>query len=101
MIILNIIEKISLNEISSFVTKKTDFFGCISCSPYRSTWDYSTTLIMHYDGEDCLVQKGELSVTWYFCKIDRVHVSSILKPMKFGEMLKLSVHVADSVFESP
>ena len=56
---------------------------------------------MHYDGEDCLVQKGELSVTWYFCKIDRVHVSSILKPMKFGEMLKLSVHVADSVFESP
>ena len=56
---------------------------------------------MHYDEEDCLVQKGELSVTWYFCKIDRVHVSSILKPMKFREMLKLSVHVADSVFESP
>ena len=101
MIILNIIEKISFNEISSFVTKKTDFLGCISCSPYRSTWDYSTTLIMHYYGEDFLVQKGELRVTWYFCRNDRVHVRSILKPMKFGEMLKLSVHVVDPVFESP
>ena len=56
---------------------------------------------MHYYGEDFLVQKGELRVTWYFCRNDRVHVSSILKPIKFGEMLKLSVHVVDPVFESP
>ena len=77
------------------------FSCCICFSPYRSTWDYSTTLAMHYYGEDCLVQKGELLVTWHICKNDRVHVSSIRKPMKLVEMLKLSVHVVDPVFESP
>ena len=38
--------------------------------------------------------------TWYLCRNDRVHVSSILKPMEFAEMLELMVHVVDPVFES-
>lgn len=101
MIILNIIEKISFNEISSFVTKKTDFFWLHFLFTIQEHLGLLHDIDYDYYGEDCLMQKGELSVTWYFCRNDRVHVSSILKPMKFGEMLKLSVHVVDPVFESP
>ena len=78
--------------------RKWTFFAAFIVHHTRAVGSVFTTLTMHNYGEDCLVQMEKLLATWYFHRNDRVHVSSILKPMEFAEMLMLIVHVVDPVF---